>query len=93
MSGIGAHKHSLSLVHPPLHAPLCASTSYRGQSLAEAAADLGIRLSDRLIFGTINGVKFAGYAESLNIFEDLPRLVVQVRGRGRQRGQGDVLSR
>lgn len=46
------------------------------QALTTVAA--GLKLSDRLIFGTLNGVEMAGFAETFNVYEGLPRLVVLV---------------
>lgn len=48
------------------------------QVLETVAADLGLTHTDKLIFGTMDGVKLAGFAETFNIFEGLPRLVVLV---------------
>lgn len=34
--------------------------------------------ADKLVFGTLNGITLTSFAESLNVFDGLPRLVVMV---------------
>lgn len=48
------------------------------QAFGNVAAGLGLKHSDKLIFGTLNGVKLAGFAETFNVYQGLPRLVVLV---------------
>ncbi|CAM9324719.1 unnamed protein product [Ectocarpus fasciculatus] len=45
----------------------------------DVASDMGVRHSERLMFGTVNRVKMAGFVETFNIYEGHPRVIVMVR--------------
>lgn len=42
------------------------------------ASGFGFRHADKMIFGFLDGTKLAGFVETLNIYDNLPRLVVLV---------------
>eukprot|EP00903_Cladosiphon_okamuranus_P012704 g11878.t1 len=46
------------------------------QTFAKVASKFGVKHADKLIFGTVNRVKMAGFVETFNIYEGHPRVVV-----------------
>lgn len=59
-------------------APVQLTTLLYRQAFATVASGLGLKRADKLIFGTVDGVKLAGFVETFHIFEGLPRVVVLV---------------
>lgn len=39
---------------------------------------MGLAKSEKLVFGTMDGIALKGFAESVDVFDGLPRLVVMV---------------
>lgn len=51
------------------------------QVFGDVASDMGVRHSERLMFGTVNRVKMPGFVETFNVYEGHPRVIVMVRVR------------
>lgn len=48
------------------------------QAFNKVALEMGLKHSGDLVFGTMDGTRFSGFAESVDIFDGLPRVVVFV---------------
>lgn len=56
------------------------------QVFGDVASDMGVRHSERLMFGTVNRLEMAGFVETFNVYERHPRVIVMVRVRPMSRG-------
>lgn len=62
------------------------------QALRKVASVMGVQYSDRFVFGTMDGVQFSTFAESFNIYDALPRMVVYVSPRSRKAASKGVVT-
>lgn len=62
------------------------------QALRKVASVMGVKYSDRFVFGTMDGVQFSAFTEGFNIYDALPRMVVYVSPGSRKAASEDVVT-
>lgn len=48
------------------------------QAFGRVAAGMGLKHSDKLVFGIMDGIRLSGFAETVNIYDGFPRMIVFV---------------